>query len=91
VHAEVAGHAKGRLILIEISPRGHRYPAAPDAADRQGGCAVHRVSATTLSFDKDETSYKSLKAILDGGLEGRPDKRGVLRHLQSPPHDAAPR
>jgi predicted AAA+ superfamily ATPase len=26
-----------------------------------------------LSFDKDETSYKSLKAILDGGLEGRPD------------------
>jgi predicted AAA+ superfamily ATPase len=26
-----------------------------------------------LSFDKDETSYKSLKTILDGGLEGRPD------------------
>ena len=25
-----------------------------------------------LSFDKDETSYKSLKTILDGGLEGRP-------------------
>jgi predicted AAA+ superfamily ATPase len=26
-----------------------------------------------LSFDKDETSYKSLKAILEGGLEGRPE------------------
>src|SRR5690348_17758870 len=26
-----------------------------------------------LSFDKDETSYKSLKTILDGGLEGRPE------------------
>ncbi|MDB5540165.1 MAG: ATP-binding protein [Devosia sp.] len=26
-----------------------------------------------LSFDRDETSYKSLKTILDGGLEGRPE------------------
>jgi uncharacterized protein len=26
-----------------------------------------------LSFDTDDTSYKSLKAVLDGGIEGRPD------------------
>jgi predicted AAA+ superfamily ATPase len=26
-----------------------------------------------LSFDGDDTSYKSLKAALDGGLEGRPE------------------
>jgi uncharacterized protein len=26
-----------------------------------------------LSFDNDDTSYKSLKAALDGGVEGRPD------------------
>lgn len=26
-----------------------------------------------LSFDRDDTSYKSLKAVLDGGVEGRPD------------------
>jgi len=26
-----------------------------------------------LSFDHDDTSYKSLKAVLDGGIEGRPD------------------
>lgn len=26
-----------------------------------------------LSFDTDDTSYKSLKAALDGGVEGRPD------------------
>jgi len=26
-----------------------------------------------LSFDQDDTSYKSLKAALDGGVEGRPD------------------
>ena len=25
-----------------------------------------------LSFDHDDTSYKSLKAVLDGGIEGRP-------------------
>ena len=26
-----------------------------------------------LSFDGDDTSYKSLKAVLEGGIEGRPD------------------
>lgn len=26
-----------------------------------------------LSFDKDDTHYKSLKAVLEGGIEGRPD------------------
>ena len=26
-----------------------------------------------LSFDHDDTAYKSLKAALDGGIEGRPD------------------
>ncbi|MCP1199383.1 ATP-binding protein [Notoacmeibacter sp. MSK16QG-6] len=26
-----------------------------------------------LSFDRDDTSYKSLKAALDGGIEGRPE------------------
>ena len=26
-----------------------------------------------LSFDQDDSSYKSLKAVLEGGIEGRPD------------------
>jgi uncharacterized protein len=26
-----------------------------------------------LSFDTEDTSYKSLKAVLEGGIEGRPD------------------
>ncbi|MBO0766807.1 MAG: ATP-binding protein [Hyphomicrobiaceae bacterium] len=26
-----------------------------------------------LSFDRDDTSYKSLKAVLEGGIEGRPE------------------
>ena len=72
VHAEVAGHVSGRLILIEISredietlPRLMRMIAKEDAR--------FIVFCDDLSFDKDETSYKSLKTILDGGLEGRPE------------------
>jgi predicted AAA+ superfamily ATPase len=72
VHAEVAGHVTGRLILIEISredietlPRLMRLIANEDAR--------FIVFCDDLSFDKDETSYKSLKTILDGGLEGRPE------------------
>ena len=72
VHAEVAGHVAGRLILIEISredietlPRLMRMIAREDAR--------FIVFCDDLSFDKDETSYKSLKTILDGGLEGRPE------------------
>ncbi|MDO8360828.1 MAG: ATP-binding protein, partial [Devosia sp.] len=72
VHAEVAGHVAGRLILIEISredvetlPRLMRLIAQQEAR--------FIVFCDDLSFDRDETSYKSLKAILDGGLEGRPE------------------
>jgi len=72
VHAEVSGHIDSRLILIEISredietlPRLMRLIAKEPAR--------FIVFCDDLSFDKDETSYKSLKAILDGGLEGRPD------------------
>jgi len=72
VHAEVSGHVGARLILVEISredletlPRLMRL-IAPAAAR-------FIVFCDDLSFDKDETSYKSLKAILEGGLEGRPE------------------
>src|SRR5690606_27750426 len=61
-----------RLILIEIAredieslPRLMRIIAAEDAR--------FIVFCDDLSFDRDETSYKSLKTILDGGLEGRPE------------------
>lgn len=61
-----------RLILVEIArediealPRLMRIIARDDAR--------FIVFCDDLSFDKDETSYKSLKTILDGGLEGRPE------------------
>jgi uncharacterized protein len=75
IHAHVAaGKASGlkRLVLIEIAredieslPRLMRIIANEDAR--------FIVFCDDLSFDKDETSYKSLKTILDGGLEGRPE------------------
>ena len=34
---------------------------------------VFIVFCDDLSFDKDDTSYKSLKAVLEGGIEGRPE------------------
>ncbi len=40
-----------------------------------GASHRHRfiVFCDDLSFDRDDTSYKSLKAVLDGGIEGRPE------------------
>ncbi len=73
VHAEVASHVPDRLILIEIAredleslPRLMRIIAAEDGAR-------FIVFCDDLSFDREETSYKSLKTILEGGLEGRPE------------------
>ncbi|MEP7240386.1 MAG: ATP-binding protein [Devosia sp.] len=72
VHAEVSRQVSSRVLLIEISredieslPRLMRLIAHEPAR--------FIIFCDDLSFDKDETSYKSLKAILDGGIEGRPD------------------
>jgi predicted AAA+ superfamily ATPase len=42
-----------------------------------------------LSFDKDDTSYKSLKAVLEGGIEGRPE--GVVFYATSNRRHLMPR
>jgi len=67
VHASIAG-----LKLVEI----HREDIA-SLPDLMGLLrpAPHRfvVLCDDLSFDAGETSYKSLKAVLDGGVEGRPE------------------
>lgn len=75
VHAEVNENARKperALKLIEI----HRedIETLPDlmAQLRED---PHRfiVFCDDLSFDADDTSYKSLKAVLEGGIEGRPE------------------
>jgi predicted AAA+ superfamily ATPase len=62
----------GDLKLVEI----HREDIAslPKALAHMRG-SKHRfiVFCDDLSFDRDDTSYKSLKAVLEGGIEGRPD------------------
>ncbi len=42
-----------------------------------------------LSFDGDDTSYKSLKAVAGGRDRGPARQRAVLRHLEPPPPVAA--
>ncbi len=72
VHGAINQKTPGALILIEIHREDvESLPALMNilkAAERQ---AV--IFCDDLSFDKDETSYKSLKAVLEGGIEGRPD------------------
>jgi uncharacterized protein len=76
-HAAVnAAHAKDKgflpLKLVEI----HRE----DIESLPSLMAITRTSpfrflvfCDDLSFDSDDTTYKSLKAVLEGGIEGRPD------------------
>jgi hypothetical protein len=78
VHAEVAaklGKGKGKapppLKLVEI----HRedISSLPRCLSYLRGLPQRFiVFCDDLSFDADDTSYKSLKAVLEGGIEGRP-------------------
>jgi predicted AAA+ superfamily ATPase len=66
------GPRKGRLKLIEI----HREDI--DSLPELMGLlreSEHRflIFCDDLSFDAEDTTYKSLKAVLEGGIEGRPD------------------
>jgi len=66
------GAATGRLKLVEI----HRedIESLPDLMTLTRGSPYRFiVFCDDLSFDADDTSYKSLKAVLEGGIEGRPD------------------
>ena len=71
VHAAVNAEVKGAIALIEI----HREDLAslPQLLARLRGqkrrCLLF---CDDLSFDAADTSYKSLKAVLEGGIEGRP-------------------
>jgi uncharacterized protein len=72
VHASVNGETGSDIKLVEV----HRedidtLPALMEIL-RQSRVKVI-LFCDDLSFDHDDTSYKSLKAALDGGIEGRPD------------------
>jgi Predicted ATPase (AAA+ superfamily) len=74
IHGEVNDGRKGtgRLVLIEI----HREDISTlPLLLRRLRTEKRRflLFCDDLSFDKDDTSYKSLKAALEGGIEGRPE------------------
>ncbi len=67
------GSGKGRseLKLIEIHREDvHSLPSC--LAYLRTSQHRYIVFCDDLSFDRDDTSYKSLKAVLEGGIEGRP-------------------
>jgi hypothetical protein len=72
IHQSINAAHPGRLALIEI----HRedIDSLPLLLQQLAGqdrrCLLF---CDDLSFDAGDTSYKSLKAVLEGGLEGRPD------------------
>lgn len=71
-HARINAETPGALALIEI----HRedIPSLPVLLSRlrkeERRCLIF---CDDLSFDGQDDAYKSLKAVLDGGVEGRPD------------------
>ncbi len=71
VHARVASDSGVAVKLVEV----HREDIAtlPVLMEILKSAPVPViVFCDDLSFDHDDTSYKSLKAVLDGGIEGRP-------------------
>ena len=71
VHAAVNAEVGGGLVLIEI----HRedIPSLPRLLALLRGAGERCILfCDDLSFDAADTSYKSLKAVLEGGIEGRP-------------------
>jgi uncharacterized protein len=72
VHGRVNDQRPHALALIEI----HRedIDSLPKLLQRlTAACRRCLLFCDDLSFDSGDTSYKSLKGVLEGGIEGRPD------------------
>jgi predicted AAA+ superfamily ATPase len=72
VHRAIATRFPGVLALIEISRED--IGSLPRLLARLRGLPRRFVLfCDDLSFDRGDVSYKALKSVLDGGIEGRPD------------------
>ena len=72
VHARANEQASPALALVEI----HRedIPSLPQLLSLLSGSERRcLIFCDDLSFDGEDSSYKSLKAVLEGGIEGRPE------------------
>ena len=71
VHAEV--NAQGHALKIVELQREDLPSVARLLQHLRGSKARFLLFCDDLSFSHDDQHYKSLKAVLDGGIEGRPD------------------
>ena len=77
VHEDVRAASGVPLKLVEVHREDiHTLPALLDILKASGERVI--VFCDDLSFDHDDTAYKSLKAALDGGIEGRPDNLSLI-------------
>jgi predicted AAA+ superfamily ATPase len=87
IHAHINERKAKSLALVEI----HRedIPSLPRLLDQLRGSKRHfLLFCDDLSFDSEDSTYKSLKAVLEGGIEGRPTNvvfyaTSNRRHLMS--------
>jgi predicted AAA+ superfamily ATPase len=73
IHHQVNEQSKGKLKLIEIHREDIESLPQLMTILRDFPKLGFIVFCDDLSFDGQDASYKSLKAALDGGIEGRPD------------------
>ncbi|HUD95393.1 ATP-binding protein [Sphingobium sp.] len=70
-HASIYAETDGRVALVEV-PRQH-IEQLPTLLDLLGGIDRHfLLFCDDLTFDDGDGAYKSLKAVLDGGIRGCP-------------------
>ncbi len=72
VHHEASSNTDSALKLIEIHREDIDSLPTLMALTREAGDYRFIVFCDDLSFDGGDTTYKSLKAVLEGGIEGRP-------------------
>ena len=72
IHGKLCKTSKNKLILIEIHREDIRD--LPDILGiiKEYSKVNYIIFCDDLSFDNDDTTYKSLKTALEGGIEGRP-------------------
>jgi uncharacterized protein len=75
VHAAVnAAHARGKAPLKLVEIHREDIESLPELMTLTRAVDFRFiVFCDDLSFEAEDTSYKSLKAMLEGGIEGRPD------------------
>ena len=88
VHAEALARAPGCLVLIEIQREDIATLPALLARLRLQERRI-LVFCDDLSFEREDSDYKALKSVLDGGIEGRPEN--VLLYATSNRRHLMPR